>query len=88
MRLQLLPIVPFGVFNYAAGMMRLRFAPFLGGTAIGILPGTIAAVYVGERITAGFEGSGKSAFIIAAAVMLALLALSFVPTLFRTRKKR
>ena len=85
-RLQLMPIVPFGVFNYAAGTSRLAFLPFLAGTALGVVPGTVAAVYVGDRVAAGFERGDSHAFVIAGAVMLGLLALSFLPNL--TRKIR
>jgi uncharacterized membrane protein YdjX (TVP38/TMEM64 family) len=83
MRIQLLPIMPFGVFNYGAGVAHLRFLPFIVGTAIGILPGTIAAVYVGERLMAGITASDKRAFVVAGVVMAALFALSFAPTLIK-----
>jgi uncharacterized membrane protein YdjX (TVP38/TMEM64 family) len=89
LRLQILPILPFGIFNYAAGVAGLRFLPFLAGTFLGIIPGTIAAVYVGERIAAGFRGSGKTAFLVALLVMLGVVGLSFVPAALkrlRTRK--
>jgi uncharacterized membrane protein YdjX (TVP38/TMEM64 family) len=88
MRLQLLPIVPFGIFNYAAGVAELPFVKFLGGTALGIIPGTVAAVYVGDQLAAGFKGGGSRAFLIAALVMLALLAFSFAPTLLRKIRNR
>lgn len=81
LRLQLLPVMPFGIFNYGAGVGHLPFLPFLGGTALGILPGTIAAVYVGDRIMAGITGSDRRAFVVAGAVVAALFALSFAPTL-------
>jgi uncharacterized membrane protein YdjX (TVP38/TMEM64 family) len=80
LRVQLLPIVPFGVFNYAAGASRIPFVPYILGTAIGVLPGSVAAVYVGDRIMAGIT-SDRHAFIVAAVVMAALLGLSFVPAL-------
>jgi len=83
LRLQLMPIVPFGVFNYAAGTSRLAFLPFLAGTALGVAPGTVAAVYVGDRVAAGFARGDSHAFVVAGAVMLALLALSFLPNLIR-----
>ena len=88
LRVQLLPIVPFGVFNYAAGAGRISFIPFILGTAIGVIPGTVAAVYAGDRIAAGFTGGGKSAFLVAGAVMLALLAISFIPTMVNKIRSR
>lgn len=81
LRMQLLPIVPFGIFNYAAGTSRLAFARFLAGTALGIVPGTVAAVYVGDRIAAGFVHSDSRAFLIAGIVMALLIVLSFAPNL-------
>ena len=86
LRFQLLPIMPFGIFNYGAGAAHLPFFPFLAGTAIGILPGTIAAVYVGERIMAGITGSDRRAFVVAGLVVAALFALSFAPTLLKKRR--
>ena len=83
LRFQLLPIMPFGIFNYAAGVARAPFLPFIGGTAVGILPGTIAAVYVGERVMAGITGSDRRAFVVAGAVVAAMFALSFAPSLIK-----
>ena len=83
MRFQLLPIMPFGIFNYGAGVARLPFLPFIAGTAIGILPGTVAAVYVGDRVIAGISGSDKRALVIAVVVAAAMFALSFAPSLIK-----
>jgi uncharacterized membrane protein YdjX (TVP38/TMEM64 family) len=83
LRLQLLPVMPFGIFNYGAGVGHLPFLPFIGGTALGILPGTIAAVYVGDRIMAGITGSDRRAFVVAGLVVAGLFALSFAPTLVK-----
>ena len=83
LRLQLLPIMPFGIFNYGAGVAHLPFLPFLAGTAVGILPGTVAAVYVGERVMAGITGSDRRAFVIAGLVVAAMFALSFTPSLIK-----
>lgn len=86
LRFQLLPIVPFGIFNYAAGASRIPFVPYILGTAIGILPGSVAAVYVGDRIVAGIL-SDHRAFIVAAAVMVALMAASFLPALIKNFRR-
>lgn len=88
LRLRLIPLVPFGVFNYAAGAVRVAFPAYLAGTAIGIVPYTVAAVFAGDRVAAGFRGGGRSALWVAAAVMLALIGVSYVPTAIRKRRKR
>jgi len=87
LRLQMLPILPFGIFNYAAGVMRLRIPGFLAGTALGILPGTIAAVYVGDRLVAGLQTGDKRALLVAGLVVAALFALSFAPTLVKKLRR-
>lgn len=88
LRVQLLPIIPFGVFNYAAGVGRMPFFRFLAGTALGILPGTIAAVYVGDRLMAGITGSDKRAFVVAGIVVVALFVLTFAPSLVERLRAR
>lgn len=87
LRMQLLPIVPFGIFNYAAGTSRLAFARFLAGTALGIVPGTVAAVYVGDRIAAGFVHSDSRAFLIAGIVMVLLIVISFAPNVIEKLRR-
>lgn len=87
LRLQMLPILPFGIFNYAAGVMRLRIPGFLAGTALGILPGTIAAVYVGDRLVAGLETGNKRALLLAGLIVATLFALSFAPTLVKKLRR-
>src|SRR5206468_4155756 len=86
LRFQLLPIMPFGIFNYGAGVAHLPFVPFIAGTALGILPGTVAAVYVGDRVMAGITGSDRRALVIAGLVVAAMFALSFAPALIRKRR--
>ena len=88
LRLRLIPLVPFGVFTYAAGAVKIAFPAYLAGTAIGIIPYVVAAVFVGERVAAGFRGAGRSAFLVAAAVMLAMIGVSFLPTGIRKLRER
>jgi uncharacterized membrane protein YdjX (TVP38/TMEM64 family) len=51
--LRLLPMVPFSVMNYAAGLARVRLFPYLVGTVLGVLPGTVAIVVMGDAVTGG-----------------------------------
>jgi uncharacterized membrane protein YdjX (TVP38/TMEM64 family) len=44
---RLIPVVPFTAVNYAAGLTAIRFTPYLLGTALGIVPGTVAYVALG-----------------------------------------
>lgn len=51
--LRLIPVMPFAVLNYASGLARVRPAAFVVGTVIGVLPGTIAVVVLGDAVTSG-----------------------------------
>lgn len=49
---RLVPVVPFTAVNYAAGLTGVRTLPYLAGTALGIVPGTVAYVALGAYGTA------------------------------------
>lgn len=51
--LRLIPMVPFAVLNYAAGLSGVRFVPYVLGTVLGILPGTVTVVVLGDAVTGG-----------------------------------
>lgn len=51
--LRLLPMVPFSVMNYASGLAGVRLFPYLVGTVLGVLPGTVAIVVMGDAVTGG-----------------------------------
>lgn len=87
LRIQLLPLIAFGPFNYAAGIAGIPFWQFMTGTAVGIIPGTVAIVYVGDRVMAGIRGDDGHPFLVAAMVSVALVVLSFVvPRLARGKR--
>ncbi|MDW7657442.1 MAG: TVP38/TMEM64 family protein [Bacillota bacterium] len=48
---RLLPVVSFDFISYASGLSRIRLLLFLIATGIGMLPGTIAYVVLGNQIT-------------------------------------
>jgi len=49
--LRLIPAVPFSVLNYAAGASAVRMGPYLAATFVGLLPGTVAVVILGDALT-------------------------------------
>lgn len=67
--LRLMPMVPFWVLNYAAGVARVGLTPFLLGTVIGVLPGTIAVVVLGDAVTSGEVHPALFAVSVAGAVV-------------------
>jgi uncharacterized membrane protein YdjX (TVP38/TMEM64 family) len=87
LRLRLMPIIPFGVFSLAAAISKMTPLPFFTGTALGIIPGTLMATFVGAQVDAGVHGGGKKSYALAAGVAIALIALSFAPTLWEKRQK-
>lgn len=48
--LRLIPLFPFNALNYLLGVTQVSTKDYLIGTAIGIIPGTIAYVYFGESL--------------------------------------
>ena len=46
-----IPNFPFDVQNYALGFSDVRFAPYMLGTILGLIPGTIVVVYFGHALT-------------------------------------
>jgi len=59
--LAVIPVVPFNALNYAFGLSAVTRRDYLIGTAVGIVPGTIAFVVLGSSIadprSPGFIGS-------------------------------
>jgi uncharacterized membrane protein YdjX (TVP38/TMEM64 family) len=51
--LRLIPAMPFSVLNYASGVSGVRFPPFVLGTVLGVLPGTVAVVVLGDAAVGG-----------------------------------
>jgi len=47
---RLVPLISFNLVNYAAGLLGVRWWPFLWTTALGILPLTVAMVVAGEEM--------------------------------------
>ncbi len=82
LRLQLMPIVPFGAFNYAAAISKLDVVKFLAGTAVGIIPGTLLATFIGAQFAAGIQGKSKTPYLLAGGAAVLVLALTFVPKLW------
>ncbi|WP_158220894.1 TVP38/TMEM64 family protein [Kineosporia sp. R_H_3] len=49
---RLVPVFPFTAVNYGSGLLGVRFRDYLLGTAVGIVPGTVAFVALGHYGTA------------------------------------
>lgn len=73
--LRLVPVAPFVVEGIVAGAIRIKLWHFELGTAIGMLPGTLAATVFGHQIEAAVHDPGRLNYpLIAGAVLLVIAA--------------
>lgn len=54
--IRLLPIIPYGIVNFGAGLTSIKFKDYLLATLFGTLPGVLPFVMLGAGITAMSEG--------------------------------
>ena len=86
-RMQVAPIIPFGVATYGSAIAEVPVTQFLAGTAAGIIPGTLLSAFVGDRFVAGVSGRSHGALWLAIGISLLLLALSFLPSVIKKRRR-
>jgi uncharacterized membrane protein YdjX (TVP38/TMEM64 family) len=65
---RLIPIVPFGISNYALGTTSVRWRPYLAGTLLGAAPATVAYAALGSATAEG-DPTGAAFAGVAAAVL-------------------
>ncbi len=81
--IRLLPIIPYGIVNFAAGLTSIRFRDYFIGTALGTVPGILPFVMLG----AGFQ-SLKQGNILPLLCAFALTGLLVgVATWYRRRRQ-
>ena len=74
-----LVFVPYDLVSYLAGVLRLRWLPFLLATALGSLPGTVSFVLLGaslDQVDEGIEGIDPIALGAGAMIFLVSLLLA------------
>ncbi len=77
--LRLIPLIPFNILNYVAGLSKVGARDYILGTLLGIIPGTFAYVYLGSALTRIYSWQ------FAAAVGL-LILLSMIPMFYKRWK--
>ncbi|MBI3995474.1 MAG: TVP38/TMEM64 family protein [Nitrospirae bacterium] len=73
--LRLIPLVPFNVLDYVAGISKIGTRDYILATFLGIIPGTFAYVYLGSALTNIY--SWKFALGIGLLVLLAVIPLLY-----------
>lgn len=88
--LRLSPPVPFSPLNWVLGASALRFWPYLGATALGIIPGTCLFVWVGAAGAAAASDVELSRATVGAFLALGLVCviLAFFVTRRASRRLR
>ncbi|MEX0959430.1 MAG: VTT domain-containing protein [Burkholderiales bacterium] len=74
---RLLPVAPFTIVNMVAGASHIRFRDFAIGSAIGLLPGTIAVALFVETVASAVRTPSMFEVAMVAAVLLAILGGSW-----------
>jgi len=85
-RLRVLPVAPFAVLDYLAGLAGISLRVVLLATAIGVLPAVGAYAYAGSELLTGLEQAGQArhrAFWIAGSVTLVMICISLLPRAMR-----
>lgn len=80
--IRLVPIIPFALLNYALGLTRIGFWPYLAASAACMIPGSIAYTWIGYA--GRTAASGESGGLRYGLLGLGVLALAaFVPRVVR-----
>jgi uncharacterized membrane protein YdjX (TVP38/TMEM64 family) len=82
------PSAPFIVVNMAFGVSRARFASFILGCALGVLPKTALVAFFGGSFMTAVEGDGVWTSVILAAVGVGWLALMLIMRAVLERRAR
>lgn len=75
--LRLAPISPFSLMNILLGLTSVRFMPYLGGTLLGIVPGTLAYSWLGAAGFTALSGGATIPLAGALGLLTLLSALAF-----------
>jgi uncharacterized membrane protein YdjX (TVP38/TMEM64 family) len=77
---RLIPGPPFAVWNYAAGIARMRFRDYFWATLLGVIPSHIVFTYCADSLVNGTmtQGDALKRLAIVCALLLALIAIPIV----------
>lgn len=80
--LRLTPIIPYNILNYAYPLTDINFITYLLVSFVGIAPGTLVYLNLGDKI----KDYKSKEFLIAVLIMLALVVISVLLTKYMNKK--
>jgi uncharacterized membrane protein YdjX (TVP38/TMEM64 family) len=89
-RMRVMPIAPFGVLDYVAGLAGVPIRTIMLATAIGVAPGILAYAFAGAQLRTGINepaSAGHHAFLVAGLVSLGMVAVATVPWLLKKLRR-
>lgn len=72
--LRLIAPIPFSLINYCCGVSSIRITPFLIATVLGVLPGTVGIVVLGDAVT----GNTDPVLLVVSGIFIALGVLGLI----------
>ena len=85
LRLRLIPVIPFAILNYGAGLSPMPWIPYLAATGLGLIPTTIVYSMFAANLVGGEQASERHALVIVFATGAIAVGLSLLPTVIRRR---
>jgi uncharacterized membrane protein YdjX (TVP38/TMEM64 family) len=82
---RLLPMMPFVVLSYGAGLTATRLAPYASATAVGLVPSTIVQVGIGA--SAGVLAESATAITVGSVVLAVLVLCGWAFLAWRRRRE-
>ncbi len=72
--MRLVPLIPFDIISYGAGLSKIKYSDFMIGSILGIIPGVVIYVNLGDKAL----DVHSPAFIISVALLIGLFSLSYL----------
>lgn len=84
---RVIPVIPYAILNYGAGVARIRFGVFALATMLGLAPATYVFSWSADALLNG-RLSGEDAFLRVAAICTAIVVVAVIPSMLKRRAAR